>query len=125
MLDERTAFLLRRINELCSDGNYKVLEREDLLSAFPDYLREEEGLDGMLSYLKEHEYVDIRYADGERGIYCLYPLPPGRLYAEKVNEKRAEREKNFKKNLLVTFLGAFAGALLGAGTVALFAALLI
>lgn len=125
MLDRRTAFLLRRINELCADGNYKVVEKEDLLSAFPAYEQKgEEGLDGMLSYLKEHEYVDIRYADKERGIYCLYPLPPGRLYAEKMNEKREEAEKNIKKELLVTFFGAFAGALLGAGMVALFAAFL-
>lgn len=126
LLDGRTAFLLQRINELCADGNYKVVEKEDLISAFPDsHMQGEEGLDGMLTYLQEHEYVDIKYADRERGVYCLYPLPPGRLYAEKIYEKRREEGKNFKKVWLATFFGAFAGALLGTGMVALLAVFLI
>lgn len=123
MLDKRTAFLLQKINLLCADGGYKILEKEELLSAFPAYLSQsEEGLDGMISYLKEHEYVDVKYADGNKGVYCLTPMPAGRLYAEKNFEKRAETARNFNKVLLATFLAAFAGASLGAGMVALLSA---
>ena len=126
MLDRRTAVLLQKINLLCVDGNYKILEKEELLSAFPSYLPQgEEGLDGMLKYLQEHEYIDVRYADKERGVYCLYPLPAGRLYAEKVSQKKAETANGIKKILLVTFFGAFAGATFGAGMVALFFAFIV
>ncbi len=123
MLDRRTAILLQRINELCADGGYKILETEELLSAFsPELAQSEEGLDGMLSHLKENEYISLKYADTVRGVYCLSPLPSGRLYAEKVLQKRMEKVKNFQKTLLVNFLGSFLGALLGAGMVALFTA---
>jgi hypothetical protein len=118
MLDGRTAVLLQKINEWCADGKYKVLEREDFLSAFPAYLQEEEGVDGMLSYLAEHEYIDIQYSDRERGVYCLYPLPAGRLYAERIHESLEEKRSALRKNLLVSFLGGLAGALVGSGVVA-------
>jgi hypothetical protein len=121
MLDGRTAVLLQKINEWCADGKYKVLEREDFLSAFPAYLQEEEGVDGMLSYLAEHEYIDIRYSDRERGVYCLYPLPAGRLYAERIRDDLQTERSALRKNLLVSFLGGLAGALIGSGVVAVVA----
>jgi hypothetical protein len=117
MLDGRTAVLLQKINEWCEDGKYKVLERADFLAAFPVY-QEEEGVDGMLSYLAEHEYIDIRYSDQERGIYCLYPLPAGRSYAERLQDEQQNERSTLRKNLLVSFLGGLAGALIGSGTVA-------
>ena len=79
----------------------------------------------MLQYLKEHEYIDVRYADKERGVYCLYPLPAGRLYAESVTNEQAKEARELKRILLATFLSAFVGATLGAGMVALFFALLV
>ncbi|MBQ9081692.1 MAG: hypothetical protein IJY26_03555 [Clostridia bacterium] len=125
MLDKRTAFLLQKINVLCADGNYKILEKDELLSAFPDHLAQsEEGLDGMLAYLQEHEYVDIKYADKERGVYCLYPLPAGRLYHEKTSERRAEAVSSFKKFLFTAFFAAFLGAFFGAGIVAVLTAIM-
>ena len=124
MLDKRTECLLQRINSLCADGNYKVLDKDDLLTAFPPYLAQsKEGLNSILSYLREHEYVSVKYADAERGIYCLYPLPAGRLYSERLSERKAEAALNFKKVLFATFFGAFAGALLGAGMVAVISAI--
>lgn len=125
MLDRRTAILLQKINELCADGKYKVLDKDDLLSAFPAYLSQgEDGLDGMISYLGEHEYVDIKYVDREKGVYCLYPLPAGRLYAERTQDKREEKKQSFRKSLLVSFFGALAGAALGSGMVAAIASFL-
>lgn len=118
MPDEQTKFLLQRITELCADGNYKVVEREDLLSALPSGMQEGD-LDGMLSALQAQEYVDIKYADRARGVYCLFPLPSGRNYAERLREKRFEEEEKTRRSLLVSFFGAFAGGALGAGMVAL------
>ncbi|MBR7099636.1 MAG: hypothetical protein IKC91_00570 [Clostridia bacterium] len=126
MLDRRTALLLQKINLLCVDGSYKILEKDELLSAFPAYLPQgEEGLAAMLQYLKEHEYIDVRYADKERGVYCLYPLPAGRLYAESVTNEQAKEARELKRILLAAFLSAFVGSTLGAGMVALFFALLV
>ncbi len=123
MLDSRTALLLQRINSLCADENYKIVDKDELSGAFPASLvPTAAGLDGMLEYLKENAYVDVRYADRQRGVYCLLPLPAGRLYSEKEQEKRAEATGNFRKLLLASLVGSFAGALLGAGMAAVFIA---
>ncbi len=119
MLDSRTALLLRHINALCADDNYKIVEKTELLGAFPAALAPSAaGLDGMLEYLKENGYVDVRYADRQRGVYCLLPLPAGRLYAEQALLRRAESAAQFRKILLASLGGSFAGALLGAGMAA-------
>ncbi len=121
MLDGRTAILLNRINELCRDGNYKVIERGELLSAFPAYLSQgAEGLDGLLSYLAEHEYIDVKYADREGGVYCLYPLPAGRLFVEKQEAQAREKEKNLVRFFLSALAGGLLGGAFGSGMVALF-----
>lgn len=115
-MDKRTALLLQTINSLCEDGRYKVVEKQDLLAAFPTaFMQGEEGLDGMISYLKEHEYIDVRYADKGRGVYCLYPLPAGRLYAERLAAKRAERNENFKRIFLASFLASLSATLFALG----------
>lgn len=125
MLDSRTALLLRKINSLCADDNYKITDKEELLGVFPPALAPSaEGLDDMLSYLKENSYIDIRYADRLRGVYCLHPLPAGRFYAEKESEERAEAAENFRKMMLAALIGSFTGALLGAGMVAALTALI-
>lgn len=121
MLDGRGTILLNRINELCRDGNYKVVERADLLSAFPSVLAQgAEGLDGIIGYLAEHEYIDVKYADRENGVYCLYPLPAGRLYIEKSQTENDEKKKNLLRFFLSALLGGFVGAAFGSGMVSLF-----
>lgn len=120
MLDGRGEILLNRINELCRDGHYKVVERADLLSAFPFTLGQgTEGLDGLLDHLVDRGYIDVRYADRESGVYCLHPLPSGRMYVEGMRAE--EREK--KKKFLFFCLAAWLGGAFGSGMVALFAAI--
>lgn len=113
MLDKRTHYLLSRIIELSSDGSYKVVEEKDLLACFPLKLKTDgEGLVHMLNFLRRNGYIDVRYA--EEGVYCLSPLPEGRMYDERV---RREREETLKRRAILfvfTLLGAFAGAFAGA-----------
>ncbi len=113
MLDKRTHLLLRRIAELCADGSYQIVEERDLLACFPPKLKTDgEGLVHMLRYLSEHGYIDVKYA--EEGVYCLSPLPEGRMYDERTDRERAEGRKRRLHLFLFTLLGAFAGAFLGA-----------
>ena len=113
MLDKRTHYLLSRIIELSSDGSYKVVEEKDLLACFPLKLKTDgEGLVHMLNFLREHGYIDVRYA--EEGIYCLSPLPEGRMYDERIRREREETLKRRAFLLVFTLLGAFAGAFAGA-----------
>lgn len=129
MLDARTALLLEKINSLCAENTYKIADREELLGAFsPALAPSSEGLDEMLSCLQENGYIDIRYADKSRGVYCLQSLPAGKVYSENAAASRAEAAEKFRKTLVASFfasfVAAFAGASLGAGMVAVLTALI-
>lgn len=118
MLDRRTSLLLGTINDLCGEGGYKIVEEGELISRFPQkYPVDREEVSHMIGYLAEKKYVDVRYA--EEGVYCLCPLPEGRLYAE---ERLRERTNSVRSRLgaaFLAFLAAFLGAFLGAAVWAL------
>ena len=112
MLDQRTSILLEKINELCAGGGFKIAEEGELLSCFPSYLKtDKEELSRILRYLEERRYIDVKYA--EEGVYCLCPLPEGRLYFENAREKRYEGARRRREMFFVTALGAFLGGFLG------------
>lgn len=113
MLDERTSLVLNKINELCGDGGYKIAEEGELLACFPVSGRADgEELRHILRYLEERRFIDVKYA--EDGVFCLCPLPEGRLYFETAREKRFEGARRRREIFLTTALGAFSGAFLGA-----------
>ena len=112
MLDKRTSFLLAKINELCSEGSYKIVEKGDFLACFPvKFHVDEDGLAQMMSYLAERSYIDIRYAD--ESVYCICPLPEGRLYFENLREAKGGTRRNRRDTVLLTVFGAFLGAFVG------------
>lgn len=112
MLDKRTSAVLDKINTLCSDGSYKIVEADELLAALPaSHASDAEGLSQMLRYLSEHEYIDIKYAEGD--VYCVCPLPGGRMYFENVKETKSTSFRRRRDTVLLTALGAFLGAFLG------------
>ncbi len=116
MLDKRTGALLAKINELCAEGSYKIVEEEELLGAFPARMgTDTEGLAQMMHYLEEHKYIDIRYA--EEGVYCVCTLPEGRMYFENAKEAKGTAFRRRRDTILMTALGAFLGAFLGSVTV--------
>lgn len=110
MLDGRTSALLEKINELCGGGGFKIAEEGELLSCFSEEISQEQ-LKQMLSYLAERRYIDVKYA--EEGVYCLCPLPEGRLYFETLKEKRREGARRRADAVLTSALGGFLGALVG------------
>ena len=112
MLDERASALLEKINTLCSDGSYKIVEADELLSALPSSLSSDaEALSQTLRYLAEHDYINIKYAEGD--VYCLCPLPGGRMYFENVKVAKSSSFRRRRDTVLLTALGAFLGAFLG------------
>lgn len=112
MLDKRTGLLLNKINELCAEGSFKIVEEADLLSCFPAKTgTDAEGVRQMLLYLKEHKLIDMKYA--EEGVYCLCPLPEGRLYFESARQTKKDSFRRRRDIVLMTALGAFVGAFVG------------
>ncbi|MDE6273669.1 MAG: hypothetical protein K2L87_01310 [Clostridiales bacterium] len=112
MMDKRTTYLLNKINELCSEGSYKIVEQDELLGCFPQKLKMDgDGLGQCLGYLKEHRLIDVKYA--EEGVYCLCPLPEGRTYFESVKEQKSDAFRRRRDIVLMTALGAFFGAFIG------------
>lgn len=119
MLDKRTGKLLEKLNELCTDATFRVIEEGELL------LEGEDGVSikNMLGVLEGKGYLEMRYADG--GEYCLRVLQEGKSYFERsAAEKKAER-RHGRKETMSNFLGAFLGAALGGGLVALLVALIL
>lgn len=112
MLDKRTSVLLNGINELCTEGSFKIVEEQELVSLFPKkYAMDGDGVRRMLVYLKDNRYIELKYAD--EGVYCLCPLPEGRLYFERAREQRSDTFRRRRDIVLMTAIGAFAGAFLG------------
>ncbi len=112
MLDQRTSLLLARIDELCGAGGYKIAEEGELLAAFPEGERPDGAeLRRLLGYLCEHAFIDMRYA--EEGMYCVCPLPDGRLYFEQERSEQARARRSRREGLLFSALGGLAGGLFG------------
>lgn len=112
MLDKRTEKALSIINTQCEEGSYKVLDANELLSLFPaKYRPDREGLNDIINYLCEREYIKIKYSDDK--VYCLSPLPKGRLYHE--NAVLEQKNKfSYNRLVLAAFIGSVFGGLLGA-----------
>ncbi len=112
MLDVRTATLLRHVNTLCAAGKYEVIEEDELLSCFsPKTEMDKESLAKTVEYLTERKFIDVKYA--ENGVYCLCPLPEGRLYAERVQTAKSDGKRRRRDMVCTTAIGAFVGAFLG------------
>ena len=108
MLDRETSLLLEKIVASCGEGGYKIIDETDLCACVP------EGSDvkELLGFLQDNRYVDVRYA--EDGVYCLRPMPEGKMYFERAREEREEHRRRRRDIALFSALGAFAGGLLGA-----------
>ena len=116
MLDERTSRLLQKINILGGESGYKIAEEEELLTCLP--LGDKGELARLLRYLEEQRMIDVKYA--EEGVYCICPLPEGRLYFQRAREQKYEGVRRKREMFLFSFCGALSGALLGAIIVLVF-----
>lgn len=112
MLDKRTESVLLAINGMCEEGSYKIIEIADLLDNIPHKLRpDRDGLADIITYLEEREYIKCKYSD--ENVYCLAPLPKGRLYKETMEEELKSRF-SYGRLVVMAFLGSVLGGALGA-----------
>ena len=113
MLDGRTSALLEKINGLCGEGGFKIAEEGDLLSCFPPSDGAGKAdLKRMLADLEERRYIEVKYA--EEGVYCLRPLPEGKLYFENLRREQREGARRRTSAFAVSVLGGMLGSFLGA-----------
>lgn len=121
MLDKRTESVLSGINTLCAEGTYKILETEEILAVLPRKFKiDADGLKQMVKYLKDRDYIDVKYSDEQQ--YCLCTLPKGRLYFESVGKEKREGGKRSKRLFWAAFLGGIGGSVIGGVIGALIAA---
>ena len=111
MLDNRTDVLLNYINTECCEGSYKIFSPSELMSAFPEkFAIDFDGLLLILNYLKDREYIAVKYTDDKA--VCLSPLPKGRIYHEE-QVLKDKQEYTYKRMVYVAFLGAVLGGIIG------------
>jgi hypothetical protein len=65
----------------------------------------------MMEYLKVREYIKCKYSDDK--VYCVAPLPKGRLYHENALIEQKNRF-SYKRLVFTAFLGSVLGGALGA-----------
>jgi len=109
MLDKRTELLLNKLNLLCKSGSFCIVDEEDLVSERVGVDRE--NVKGILGFLKDRGYIEVQYA--EEGVWCVRPLPEGRLYSERKKSERRNEVLRRRSAALFALLGSFFGALLG------------
>ena len=118
MLDRRTERLLQKLNALCINAAFCIVEEDELLFEGED----SESVKGMLGFLQDRGYLELSYAQG--GEYCVRILPEGRLYSERSAAERREELRRSRREALCAFFGALGGGLFSGGLVALIMAFL-
>ena len=118
MPDVRSGMLLHKLNELCQDGGFRIVEEDELISCFSGNCgADSEDVRTMIEFLRAEGFIDVQYA--EAGVYCVKPLPEGRRYAERRFQERCEEVHRRRLLLWYTAGSSFFGSLLGACAVLL------
>lgn len=87
MLDKRTELILIEINKECQNGSFQVVEVNDLISSLPKkYLPDQNLVTQCVNALAREGYIEVKYHDSE--VFCLCPLPKGRMVYENKQEKK-------------------------------------
>ena len=113
MLDKKTEAVLKLLIYTVGES-YKVINKSQLLAQLPAKVRPDvRGLQNILTFLKENEFIDVKYQDKDE--ICLSATVKASNYNEKENNiiERANISALQVTLLLVgVFLAAFAGSLL-------------
>ena len=87
MWDKRTEIILMAINKECQSGSFQVIEVGDLIAALPKkYLPDQNLVTQCVNALAREGYIEVKYHDSE--VFCLCPLPKGRMVYENKQEKK-------------------------------------
>lgn len=110
-MDKQIIKLINKLLKLCDNDSYKVLEYNQLSDAKVEILQKD------LEYLKEHEYIDVKYSD--ESVICLSVLNKARQINEQTDMKRYSISQVTKMLFLsglfsgiMAFIGAFVAMLI-------------
>ncbi len=111
MLDKLNMNLIKNLNNLCEDSAaYKILDISQILDKMAKFKLDYTILNNNLTYLQEHEFIDIKYLDENE--VCLAMLPKARVHAEEIKASNKEKNK-FYKLAIWSSVGSFLAAILG------------
>ena len=116
MLDKRTSLFLAYLARACSDGSYKIIEKNDLARELRGASDNLAVLDKTLRFLQDNEIIDIKYSDEKQ--IAVMVLPKGRVLHESGARKTTNGRASLSRKVILflmlgTFLMAFAGGLIG------------
>ena len=99
MLDKRTEIILMAINKECHSGSFQVIEVGDLIAALPKkYLPDQNLVTQCVNALAREGYIEVKYHDSE--VFCLCPLPKGRMVYENKQEKKGVAKRHVLLSVL-------------------------
>lgn len=112
MLDTKSNLVLKVLQKECKNGGYKIIDKNDVISALPSKYRcDIDELDHITSYLERQDLISIKYDDDS--VYCLCVLP----FANEIFETETKKKRNNflflipLLALILSFVGAFLGSL--------------
>ena len=110
MLDKKTDAVLELLTNKCGNS-YKVLEKKQIVAELPKKLNVDvQGLAAIITFLKENEYVDVKYQDKDE--ICIACTVKAESYAE--GEKDMEQKAKITNGQVgVLWIGVFVMAFLG------------
>ena len=113
MLDKKSDAVLELLTQKAGNS-YKVLNKQQLLDELPQKLKIDlQALLGIITFLKENEYVDVKYQDKEE--ICICTTIKAESYAEgekNITQKAKITNGQVSLLLLGVFFAAFLGTLL-------------
>ncbi len=111
MLDKKMTMVLKMLSEKVGYG-YKVVKKQTLLDCLPQKCKiNADTFNSVLTYLKENDYVVVKYQDKED--ICLTLTVKAESYLEGEQEV-AVKSKIALGQAWVLFAGVFVAAFLGA-----------
>lgn len=111
MLDKKMTAVLKMLSEKVGYG-YKVVKKQSLLDALPKKLKiNDDTFNSILTYLKQNDYVVVKYQDKED--VCLTLTVKAESYLEGEQEV-AVKSKIATGQAAALFIGVFLAAFLGA-----------
>ena len=106
MKNQKESILLSFLQKECDYSKFKIVEKNDMLSAFgkKTYI-DEENLDQAINSLERQGYIKVKYED--ENVYCII------LIKKEIEEKR-EKKSSLSLIYLLTAIASFLGGFIGA-----------
>ena len=113
MLDKKTEAVLTLLSQKCGN-TYKVLDKKQIVEELPAKLGVDvQGLLAIVAFLKENEYVDVKYQDKDEICICCTVKTESYMEGEKdITQKAKITNGQVGLLFLGVFLAAFVGSLI-------------